>query len=161
MRTRDETWVALDKTFKAFTDCLEQLTEAELTTAPATGDWTVKDVIAHLWSWVDEATHTVKAWRTPRPWQEGVTYDDRWNEARVADKSALPLISVLDGLARAHRRLLNRLDLTTDEELAQLGEAPWGEKLTLVDFYYGMAEHYAEHAKNLAEYRDNCLEDGD
>lgn len=161
MRTRDEAWVALDKTFKSLMDCIEELTEEELTQIPVAEAWTVKDVIAHLWSWVDEAIHTAKAWQEPRPWQEGVTFDDAWNQARVADRSALPLISVMDGLTRAHRRLLHRLDIATDEELKQVGKSPWGAEVTLIDFFVEMASHYTEHAESLGIYRDGCLEDCD
>ena len=60
MRTCDEAWAALDGGFKEFMDCLGQLTEEELTAAPATGKWTVKDVVAHVWSWLEEANQTVK-----------------------------------------------------------------------------------------------------
>ena len=48
MRTRDEAWVALDTTFKSLMECIEELTEEELTQVPVTDVWTVKDVIAHL-----------------------------------------------------------------------------------------------------------------
>lgn len=157
-RTRDETFVALDRSFKVLMDCLGQLTEDELTVTPVLGHWTVKDVIAHIWSWVDEAVLTAKAWQDRRPWQEGETYDDAWNERHVVDRSALPLISVVDGLTAAHRRMMHVLDILDDEKLAAVSKAPWGEELTLLDFFYSMAQHYLEHAKVLKGYQEHCLE---
>jgi hypothetical protein len=139
-------------------DCLGQLTEEELTTTQVLGHWTVKDVVAHIWSWADEAVLTAKAWRDRRPWQEGVTYDDAWNEQQARDRSALPLISVVDGLTAAHRRMMHVLDTVDDDLLAAEAKAPWGETLSLLAFFYGMSEHYIEHAKALRTYQEHCLE---
>jgi hypothetical protein len=158
MHTRDEAWAALDHGFKAFMDCLGRLTEEELTSAQAVGKWTVKDTVAHVWSWDDEAVHTAKAWQDRRPWQDGITYDDAWNERQAADRSALPLITVVDGLTGAHRRLMHLLDLAEEESLAAVARAPWGDEMPLVDFFYGMAEHYLEHVPDLKAYQTNCLE---
>lgn len=157
MRTYRETWDALNHNFKAFMDCLGCLTEEELTSTPVVGIWTVKDVIAHVWSWVDEAVRTAKAWTGPRPWQVGVKYDDAWNEAQVADRSALALIPTVDGLTGAHRRLMHLLDTMDEATLAQVGRAPWGEEMPLIDFFYEMAAHYAEHTADLKAYQENCL----
>ncbi len=158
MRTCDEAWAALDSGFKEFMDCLGQLTVEELTSAPATGKWTVKDVVAHVWSWLDEANQTVKAWHGARPWQAGVTYDDAWNEAQVAHRESLPLITVVDGITGAHRRLMHQLELADEETLAQVGKASWGEEMPLVDFFCGMAEHYTAHVPDLRAYQEHCLE---
>jgi hypothetical protein len=158
MRTREETWAALDGQFKTLMDCLGQLTEEELTSTPVAGIWTVKDVIAHVWCWVEEAINTARAWQGSRSWQEDVVYDDARNESQVADRSGLPLITVVDGVTGAHRRLMHLLDMASDEELAQVGRAPWGAQMQLVDFFYEMAGHYAEHARDLKEYQERCLE---
>lgn len=158
MRTCDEAWTALDNGFKEFMDCLGQLTEEELTSAPAAGKWTVKDVVAHVWSWLEEASQTARAWQGPRPWQAGVTYDDAWNEAQVAGKSTLPLITVVDGMTSMHRRLMHQLELADEETLAQVGIAPRGEKMTLLDFFFTVAEHYTAHIPDLRAYQEQCLE---
>ena len=158
MHTCDEAWKALEHGFKTFMDCLGQLTEEELTSTQVVGKWTVKDTVAHVWSWNDEAVHTVKAWQNHRPWQAGAAYDDAWNEHQVVDRSALPLITVVDGLTSAHRRLMHLLDLADDESLAAVAKAPWGEEMPLVEFYYGMAEHYLAHVPDLKTYQKNCLE---
>lgn len=157
VHTRDETFRALDQSFKALMDCLGQLTEEELVSTPVEGHWTAKDVIAHVWSWAEEAVQTARAWRDRRPWQEGVVYDDAWNEHQVHERSSLPLITVVDGLTSAHRQMMHLLDVLDDKALAAEGKAPWGEKMSLVDFFYSMAEHYSEHARPLQKYQKDCL----
>jgi hypothetical protein len=158
MRTCDETWAALDENFKTLMDCLGQLTEEELTTTKVVGGWTVKDVVSHVWSWDEEAVHTIHAWLEPRPWQEGVTYDDAWSEAQTAARSALPLLTVVDGITGSHRRLMHQLDILDEEQLSKVGHVPWDDKMPLMDFFYSMAEHYAEHVADLRAYQERCLE---
>jgi len=157
MHTCEQAWTAMDHNFKEFMDCLGQLTEDELTAAPAAGKWTVKDVVAHVWSWLDEAVHTAQAWHGPRPWQQGVTYDDAWNEKQVDDRAVLPLITVVDGITSAHRRLMHLLDCADPESLAKVGRAPWGDKMPLVEFFYEMAGHYTQHVPDLKAYQEKCL----
>jgi len=158
MRSREETWKALDHGFKTFMDCLGQLTEEELTATPVVGQWTVKDVVAHVWSWAEEALLTARAWDGPRPWQVGVAYDDAWSEAQVARHSALSLIAVVDGVTSAHRRLMHFVDLTDDAALARPGRASWGDATTLGDYLCDIAARYLDHAEDLKQYQKHCLE---
>jgi hypothetical protein len=158
MRTRDETRVALNANFKQLMGCVNQLTEVEMTSCPVAGIWTVKDVLGHIWTWLDEALRDIKAWQGPRPWQEGVVYDDHWNEAQAAAKSGVPLLTVTDGLTASHRRLVSLLETEDDAFFARVGRAPWGAELTLLDYVHGMAEHYAEHSQDLSGYKAHCLE---
>jgi hypothetical protein len=161
MHTRDEVRTALDHNFKSLMDCLGQLTEEELTQKPVAGAWTVKDIIAHVWDRGDEALRTAKAWQKPRPWQEGVVYDDRWNESHVAARQALPLITVVDGITGVHRRLMHFLDLAEDDVLAEVGQDPWSGDMALMEMFYELAEHYAQHALSLAVFQLECLDSDD
>ncbi len=158
MHTRDDAWMALDRSFKLFMDSLGHLTVEELTATEVVGKWSAKDVVAHVWVWVDEAVVTAGAWNGKRPWQEGVTYDDAWNEKQVEARSTLPLLSVVDGLKAAHRRLMRELDRTEDEALTEKGKEPRGVEMSLVDFYYSMSKHYQEHATDLKNYQERCLD---
>ncbi len=158
MHSRDEAWVALDHGFKNFMDTMGQLTEEELTSRPVVGQWSVKDVIAHVWSLIEEAARTAKAWDSRRPWQEGVAFDDEWNERHVREKEALALIAVVDGLTGAHRRLMHLLDVTEDDVLAVVAKDPKGQEMTLADFFYAAAQYYNDHVNDLKAYQDHCLE---
>jgi len=158
MRTRDDAWLVLDRSFKTFMDSLGHLTEEELTATEVVGKWSVKDVVAHMWSRIDDAVQTIKAWQGRRPWQEGVVYNDAWSEKEVASRSALPLISVVDGLTGAHRRLMHALDLVEDADLKQVGKTPSGEEMLLVDYFCSLADHYQEHAVDLKNYQERCLD---
>jgi hypothetical protein len=157
MHTRDEVRAALDGNFKALMDGLGQLTEEELTNNVVDGTWTAKDIIAHVWDWGDETMHTAKAWQAARPWQDGVSFDDSRDDTRVTARRGLPLITVVDGVTGSHRRLMHFLDTAEDETLAKIGRAPGGTEMPLLDMFYQMAEHYADHAQKLAAYQRHCL----
>jgi hypothetical protein len=157
MRTRDEVRTVLDSNFKALMDCLSQLTEEELTENVVAGSWTAKDILAHVWDWGDEAVNAAHSWRSPRSSLDEVALDDTWNETHVAAKRILPLITVVDGLTATHHRLMLLLDTSDDEMLAQVGRAPWGEEMPLIDMIYEMAVHYADHAGDLTDYQERCL----
>ncbi len=158
MRSVDEVRAALNHNFKDLMDCIGQLTEDELTNCAVSGGWTAKDVIAHVWARCDENVRTARAWRAARPWQEGVVFDDSWNEAQVANMNCLPLISVVDGITGGHRKLVHLLDMADDHALGQTGRSPWtGDEMTLSDFFYLAAEHYTEHIGDLCNYRERCL----
>jgi len=38
-----------------------------------------------------------------------------------------------------------------------VAKAPWGDEISLVDFFYEMAAHYVEHTANLQKYQELCL----
>ena len=74
----------------------------------------------------------------------------------MADRAALPLITVVDGITSAHRRLMHLLDWLT-RRVGGRGPVPWGDKMPLVEFFYGMAGHYTEHVPDLKAYQEKCL----
>jgi hypothetical protein len=157
MRDREEVRLALDRNYKRLMDCMGQLTEEELTSDAILGTWTVKDVLAHVWAWGDEAVQTAKAWNKPRPWQEGVEYGDAWNDTQVKSRHGLPFINVVDGITGVHRRLMHILDEADDSALSQVGRTPRGEEMSLLDFLHEMAIHYEEHFDALVGYQTRCL----
>ena len=89
-----------------------------------------------------------------------MVYDDAWNERQVDDRSGMALISVVDGLTGAHRRLAHLLDIAEDDSLPVVGKAPWGAEMPLVEFFYEMAGHYTEHVADLKKYQEQCLNCG-
>lgn len=134
---------------RTFMDSLAGLFENDMVRIEVCGHWTVKDVMAHILSWDEEAFRTVQCWTTERPWQEGALYDDEWNEKEVQKRRPMNVIDLADGLATYHRRWLQIFDQTSDQELVQMGLASWGERMALISFFYEMAGHDAVHSPDL------------
>ncbi len=132
-----------------FLDALGGLLEEDMVSIEVCGHWTVRDVMAHVLSWDEEAYRTAEHWTEERPWQEGELYDDEWNETQVARRAHMNVIDLADGLATYHRKWLRLFDQTSDLDLTTPGLAPWGERMALLSFFYEMASHDAAHTPDL------------
>ncbi|MCS6843725.1 MAG: DinB family protein [Caldilineales bacterium] len=132
-----------------FLDALTGLMEEDMVSIPVCGHWTVRDVMAHILSWDEEAYRTAENWTKERPWQEGALYDDEWNEIEVAKRRHMNVIDLADGLATYHRKWLRLFDQTSNADLVVMSTAPWGERMALISFFYEMASHDAVHTPDL------------
>jgi hypothetical protein len=105
--------------------------------------------MAHMLAWDEEILRTAEHWTVERSWQHGALYDDEWNEMEVARQADLDVVALADGLATLHRKLLQTFDALSDDELATMAVAPWGERMSLLSFLYEMALHNSTHRKDL------------
>lgn len=136
-----------------FLNALGGMFEQDMFSVEVCGYWTVKDVMAHMLSWDEEILRTVEHWTADRPWQHGALYDDEWNEAEVAQRAAMDVVELADGLATCHRRLLQAFDAMNDDALAATAVSPWGERMALISFLYEMSLHNSTHRKDLETLR--------
>jgi hypothetical protein len=134
------------------------LYEEDMVVVPVCGQWTTRDVLAHVLSWDEEALLTAQHWSEERPWQDGALYDDEWNEEEVAKRADLDAIALADGLATNHRKLVLLFQELDDQALIAEARAPWSERMTLLSFFYEMAAHDSVHVPDLLKaheiYRD-------
>ena len=126
------------------------LSEAEMTAPGVVGNWSVKDLIAHVSAWERESLKHVPAIlagrRTPR---YSAVYGgiDVFNATSVARDRDLPLTEVLGRRDRTHRRLLALIARLPDQALA--GETRVRRRLRLDT--YG---HYPRHAGAIRRWRE-------
>jgi hypothetical protein len=126
------------------------LSEAEMTAPGVVGNWSVKDLIAHVSAWEEESLKHVPAIlagrRTPR---YSAVYGgiDAFNATSVARDQDLPLAEVLGRRDRTHRRLLALIARLPDDALA--GETRVRRRLRL-DAY----GHYPRHAGAIRRWRE-------
>ncbi len=134
-------WEALEQSFAG-------LSEARLTEPGVSGEWSVKDILAHVTTWEAEALKylplIVEGGTPPRYASEGGI--DVFN-ARMADhKRALSLADVLGQLRETHRRLIDYIEGVPETQFAC--ETRFRRRLRL-DTY----RHYAEHARAIGAWR--------
>ena len=111
----------LDAGWTAFTGSYAGLPEADLLVPGVTKAWSVRDIIAHVTTWEEEAVkHLPGLLEGRRPPRYSVTYGgiDAFNALMTARKSALPLAEVLRQQAAVHRRLVTLIERTPEEQLA-------------------------------------------
>ena len=129
------------------------LSEDELTRAGAVGQWSVRDVLAHILAWEDEAVTRLDLLAAERPQDIGrITSDDEleaWNARAQERYAGLPLAEVMRRLEAVQGRILAGLDSLSEERLGtDAGPVPvhnW-----LPDCTYA---HEQEHCADILAWR--------
>jgi hypothetical protein len=145
----DEAWVMLHEAYAGLSD-------AQMTEPGVTGDWSPKDILAHVTIWEEEALKylplIVDGESPPR---YAVQYGgiDAFNALMLAKKRDLSLSQVIDQLGETHRRLVNYVESVPEEQFVQ--ETRFRRRLRL-DTYH----HYPIHARMLKAWRERNWREG-
>lgn len=132
------------------------LEPAQLEAPGVVGDWSVKDVLAHLTACeVDMLTRVGKARRglTPRPPPKTSAAIDAQNARWAAEMRARPLDRVLADLDGARQQTVRLVETLNEADLAA---APKWLGMSLAEYIGGdTCEHEAEHVAQLRAWRQS------
>jgi hypothetical protein len=126
--TPDEAVRTLEEGQQALADLFERLTDEQLS-EPETiggGDWSARDLMAHIEIWEALTLQTLQEWRNAQPpfiedvFAKGKEGVDALNDERVQAKRGLTLDEVRIQAADTHRELI--------DELTHIGEEEWSAK---------------------------------
>jgi uncharacterized protein (TIGR03083 family) len=138
----------LDNAWREVKESYAGLPEARLTEPGVTAEWSVKDVLAHLTTWEEEALKylplIIKGGRPPRYAATGGL--DAFNARTTARKRPLPLSEILRQLDATHQQLIDYLKSVPEEQFTT--ETRFRHRLRL-DTY----SHYPLHAKMIRDWR--------
>jgi hypothetical protein len=143
----------LKKLHKAWAEIKESytsLSDSQLTEPGVMGDWSVKDILAHVTTWEQEALkHLPLIIKGARPPRYSTQYGsiDAFNALMMERKQDLSLADVLQQQEATHRRLIDYLQSVPEELFTR--EARFRHRLRL-DTY----SHYPKHAKAIREWRE-------
>jgi hypothetical protein len=140
----------VDTAWQALLASYAGLSEAEMTAPGAVGDWSIKDIIAHVTWWEEEAlTHLPVILAGGRPARYSVTYGgiDAFNALMVERKRDLALAEVLRERDATHRRLIDFIHTVPEEQFFR--ETRFRRRLRLDT--YG---HYRLHAEVIRAWRE-------
>ena len=143
LKRLEEAWEALKESYAGLSD-------AELLEPGVAGAWSVRDVIAHVTWWEEEAlTHLPLILAGGRPPRYSVTYGgiDAFNAKMTAQKKDLSLAEVMGQRDEVHRRLIAFIELAPGDQVS--GETRFRRRLRLDT--YG---HYAKHARAIRNWRE-------
>jgi len=113
------------------------------------GHWSLKDIVGHMASWEAEV---VTAFRELREGRRPALLDfdesklDEWNNDHVERKRDLNFFSVFEQLRGGHARLLEEIELVSDEDVATEGSVANRLVLSVIDHD---REHWHEIAAQL------------
>jgi hypothetical protein len=139
----------LDRAWRAFTASHAGLSDGALTEPGVTGAWSVRDIIAHVTTWEEEAlTHLPLIVQGGTPPRYSVRYGgiDAFNAQTTDRKRHLSLAEVLAQAAATHGRLVDYVRGTPEHHLA--GDTRYRRRLRLDT--YG---HYPIHAEAIRQWR--------
>jgi DinB superfamily len=140
----------LERAWAALLESYHGLSDAELLEAGVTGDWSVRDLVAHITWWEEEALRhlpIVLAGGTPPRYATAHGGIDAFNAKMTAQVRDRSLAEVLRHRDEVHRRLLAFIETVPEDRLS--GKTRARRRLRL-DTY----AHYPKHAQAIRRWRD-------
>jgi hypothetical protein len=140
----------LDTAWTAFQVSYAGLSDAQLMEPGVTGQWSVKDLIAHVTWWEEEALqHLPRILTGGRPPRYSLQYGgiDAFNAQMTEQTRGLSLADVLRQSEDTHQRLLAYIHSVPEEPFTR--ETHFRRRLRL-DTY----SHYPKHAKAIRAWRE-------
>jgi hypothetical protein len=147
---REKLLKQLDKAWTAFKESYAGFSDSQLTERGVTGNWSVKDIIAHVTWWEEEALkHLPLIIKGIRPPRYSVQYGgiNAFNAQMTEQKQGLSLSDVLRQQDETHGRLIAYLQSVPEEQFTR--ETRVRRRLRL-DTY----SHYPKHAKAIRAWRE-------
>jgi len=135
---------------------LDGLSEEQLHLPGVVGDWSVKDILAHIAAWQTRLiTAMFKAEKGFAPdTTGGGAAVDRLNEKFYRELKDRPFEQVWDDLDASYQQLLRRLAGWSDRDLFDAKRFKWMQGEPFERYIAGDSyEHYAEHAAQIEAWR--------
>lgn len=149
MDRRQQLLQRLEKAWCAFKESYAGMPESEMLKPGVTGAWSVRDIIAHVTTWEEEALkHLPMVLEGRKPPRYSVTYGgiDAFNALTTEQKKNLSLSEVLQQQEDVHQRLIQLIESVPEDQLGS--EARFRHRLRLDT--YG---HYPKHGNAIRKWR--------
>jgi hypothetical protein len=150
MRHRRLLLKRLDKAWEAFKESYAGLSDAQLMEPGVTGAWSVRDILAHVTTWEEEALKhlpIILEGGTPLRYSAGYGGIEAFNAQMTEQKRSFSLSEVLRQLDRTHRELIAFIQGVPEDQLIR--ETRFRRRLRLDT--YG---HYPKHAEGIWRWRE-------
>lgn len=143
----------------ALLTAVEGLSEAEMTTLPVAGVWTIKDILAHISGWAAWDLAGIRSILAgERPDFSEIQEVDTFNARLVAERDAWPLDQILAEMRDTQTALQELLANMPDEDLFRVGpfQGPYWDNLA--GWLQVTWEHEEEHVAQIRGWRaTRCL----
>ena len=143
LKRLEEAWAALQESYAGLAD-------PEMMEPGVMGEWSVKDILAHITTWEEEALKVlpliIQGGKPPR-YSTQYGGIDAFNAQMSQQKRSLSLIEVLRQFDQVHGQLIDCVQGAPEELFTR--ETSFRRRLRL-DTY----RHYAIHARAIREWRE-------
>ncbi len=134
---------------------LGHLSNRQMLHTAVQGEWTIKDIFAHITAWEQRLLTWLQATKrneTPIRPEPGATWDDidRINECSYQASRNRQLNDVLRDARHSYQQVLEMVQSFSEEDLTQPGRYTWTEDAPLwLSIKSNTYEHYHEHAEAI------------
>jgi hypothetical protein len=139
----------IDKTWTPFRSSIDGLTPDQLQQSGASGDWSVKDILAHVTTWEAESLeHLPRMARGEKNASYRNLYGgiDAFNELMTTRKRGLSLDDVLRELDETHARLVEYVANAPEEQFAP-------KHRCRARLGWDSHKHYPHHEQAIRQWR--------
>lgn len=162
MNMKDHILTALKELFDRWEELLASLTEEQITTPRFDLDWSVKDVMAHLWAWQQISIARMEGGLNDREpefprwvadigddWEENA---DRVNAVTYETNHNKQWIEVYQNWRNGFLRFLELGNEISERDLLDGDRYPWLKGYNLAFILVASYDHHQEHCEKLTEW---------
>jgi uncharacterized damage-inducible protein DinB len=159
MNANDDLISELEYARASLFKAIDGLSRRELVETPIYGDWTIKDVLAHIIGWDYYVIGVLQLMLQDRPTDLPAVDADLRNRKSIAVWQDRPLAEVMAEAQATHRQILEIISSLDQPEIDKRRERN-GRMITIRSYVVGtLDEHERQHALEIEEWRRN-LEQG-
>jgi hypothetical protein len=128
MQTREELLKHIQDERAQWQALVAEVGEARMQQPGPMGEWTFKDLVAHLLGWRELSIRRLEAGpgqEPPTPWPSQLTEDDEINDWIQAQSRDRPLRDVLDEADRSYERLAAAIGALPEADVTTAGRFAW------------------------------------
>lgn len=138
-------------------ELLADLTQDQISSSPVQGDWTVKDLLAHIAAWERLAANRLAAARDAAelayPPLQGQADVDAFNARVYRDHRLEPVETVMAEFEAAHQQLIAEVEMLAANQLPEQLPFDWAGNLTYQVLISANTHwHYYEHISALEQW---------
>ena len=162
MNMKDHILSALRELFDSWEELLASLREEQITAPQFDLDWSIKDVIAHLWAWqqisiarmqggVHDREPEYPKWivESIENWEEGA---DRVNALTFQTLRHKPWPEIYQNWRAGFLQFLDLGNQTLERDLLDGGRYPWLNGYGLAFILVASYDHHKEHFEKLTDW---------
>lgn len=147
----------LESEREKFLDVIDGLSELDLQRPGVIGDWSVKDILAHLSRWEAELVKLLfQAQHGQKPSSAHFTQKDvdKTNRTWYEESRIRSLHNTLEDFHAVRNQTILRVEEFSNQDLSTAGRFPWSKDRPLAEWIAADSyEHEAEHAAQVAAWR--------
>lgn len=162
MNMKDHILAALREQFDRWEELLASLSEEQLTSPQFDLDWSIKDVMAHLWAWQQISIARVEGGlldREPEYPKWIVKLGEDWEEDAVRVNALTfernhekPLSEIYQNWKSGFLRFLEVGEKISERDLLDGDRYPWLKGYSLAAILISSYDHHQEHLEKLTDW---------